>query len=177
MCCTPNPDVQVPDCSKPLHGKQGSACERVVWGSYFLEQVDPVSHTSEYRKIFRGRPSCHQHSPHTATVAMRTVRQIILTLSFLMGLWVIGSFVGVMLNVSNPGFWTTSLMWSLLASVLVMPALVVAHHANTRRATRKAAEQRANQAPPPQEDQPPFVEEEEREGALWPEPENHSSQR
>jgi type VI protein secretion system component VasK len=108
---------------------------------------------------------------------MKTIRKLIFVLSALMGVWVIGSFVGVMFNVANAGFWTTSLMWALLASVIVMPALVVAHHANNRRAARKAAQHRAQTSAPPIEEQPPFIEEEEQEGALWPEPENRSSQR
>ena len=106
---------------------------------------------------------------------MKVIRQLIFALSFLMGVWVIGSFIGVMFNVANAGFWTTSLMWSLLASVLVMPALVIIHHANNRRARKKAAEKQAQSAAPVQQ-QPPFIEEEEQEGALWPEPKNHSSQ-
>jgi len=108
---------------------------------------------------------------------MKVIRQFILTLSFLMGVWVIGSFVGVMFNAANAGFWTTSLMWSLLASVLVMPALVIMHHANNRRASRKAAEQQAQSSESPVEQQPPFIEEEEQEDVLWPKPEDHSSQR
>jgi hypothetical protein len=103
---------------------------------------------------------------------MKTARQIILALSVVMGLWVIGSFVGVMFNVTNAGFWTTSLMWSLLASVLVMPALVVAHHA-TNRAERRAAERRAQPSPYTQS---PFIREEEKEGALWPEADERSAE-
>jgi len=108
---------------------------------------------------------------------MKTVRQLIFALSALMGIWVIGSFLGVMFNTANAEFWTTSLMWSLLASVIVMPGLVVAHHANNRRARRKAAKQQPEMAASPVEEQSPFIDEEEQEGALWPEPENRSSQR
>jgi hypothetical protein len=103
---------------------------------------------------------------------MKDIRRLILALSFLMGLWVIGSFAGVMLNLPTAEFWTTSLMWSLLSSVLVMPVLVVAHHLNVR----------AERTPPrPQEHtmplrkHPPFVESEEREGALVPEAETKTS--
>lgn len=98
---------------------------------------------------------------------MKPVRKIIIGLSFLMGAWVIASFGGVMINAGDPGFWTTSLMWSLLASVIIMPGLVVAHHAS-KAAERRAAEKRMQQATPPIEEQPAFVDEREREKAGWP---------
>jgi hypothetical protein len=100
---------------------------------------------------------------------MKVIRRLILILSALMGLWVIASFVGVMLNLPNIEFWTSSLMWSLLASVLVMPALVIAHHANVR-SEREAARVQAEQTTR-LHNQPPFIRSEEREGALWPETE------
>lgn len=98
---------------------------------------------------------------------MKIVRKLIVVLGFLMGAWVVASFAGVMINAGNPGFWTTSLMWSLLASVVVMPGLVVAHHAN-KSAERRAAKKRMEQAKPPAEEQPAFVDEGERQRAVWP---------
>ncbi len=111
--------------------------------------------------------------PQPAAV-MKTVRQLILGISFLMGFWVIVSFVGVMLNVSNPGFWTTSLMWSLLASVVVMPALVVAHHATTQR-PESASQKSPGGSTPPTGEQAPFVDEDEQEDALWPQTEENQA--
>ena len=46
-----------------------------------------------------------------------------------MAIWVLSSFAGLMINPSNAEIWTTSLMWSLLSSLIVMPILVVVHHA------------------------------------------------
>jgi hypothetical protein len=103
--------------------------------------------------------------------AMNTVRKLIPVLAGLVGLWVIGSFVGVMLNLSDADFWTTSLMWSLLTSLLVMPGLVVLHHATQRSG---AGRQRTSSRPTIQK-QPPFVPEQEEEGVLWPETEKRRS--
>lgn len=97
---------------------------------------------------------------------MKVIRLIILGLSFVMGTWVIASFAGVMVNAGDADFWTTSLMWSLLASVLVMPALVVAHHATKnaeKRAARKQMEQAAHSG-----EEPAFIDEREQQRAAWP---------
>lgn len=94
---------------------------------------------------------------------MKIVRQIIIGLSVLVGCWVGISFVGVMFNIGNAEFWTVSLMWALLASVFVMPGLVIAHHASQR--TRKQAErEHAQRTMQPTA----FVDETERGDALWP---------
>jgi len=83
-----------------------------------------------------------------------------------MAFWVIASFAGVMVNAGDVGFWTTSLMWSLLASVIVMPGLVVAHHAS-KNAEKRAARKRKEGSPDAGEERP-FIEEQERERAAWP---------
>ena len=106
---------------------------------------------------------------------MKTIRRMILGLSAFMAAWVILSFVGVMFNTGNAGLWTTSLMWSLLASVLVMPGLVVAHHA-TNRAERKAAQKRMAEASA-REKQPAFIEEDYTEDTFWPPAETESADR
>ena len=97
-------------------------------------------------------------------LAMKLVRQIIIGLSVLIGFWVGASFIGVMFEVGNAEFWTVSLMWALLASVVVMPGLVIAHHASKQAQTRAEREEarRAIEQPAP------FVDEAEKEGALWP---------
>jgi glucose dehydrogenase len=95
---------------------------------------------------------------------MRTIRRLIKGLTILMTVWVMLSFVGVMFNPANAGVWTTSLMWSLIASVVVMPGLVVAHHANERAARKRAAES----ARASLESQPAFIEEADEEELLWP---------
>jgi len=97
---------------------------------------------------------------------MNVVRQSIFALSFLMGLWVLASFVGVMFNPSNAGLSTTSLMWALLAGGFVMPGLVMVYH--VARSSSPAGRQTKGTAPSLSR-QPAFVDEEEQEGALWPE--------
>jgi hypothetical protein len=98
---------------------------------------------------------------------MKTIRRVIFMTGVLIGVWVASSFVGVMFDTGNAEFWTTSLMWGLLASIVVMPALVVAHHANER-ALRKAATKVSPEQAPALDEQPSFVEESDREELLWP---------
>lgn len=108
---------------------------------------------------------------------MQVIRKIILGLSVFMGVWVAGSFIGVMFNIGNPEFWTASLMWSLLASVLVMPGLVIAHHARIQ-AERKAARkemQMVQESISTPDEHTAFVTEEHRGRTLWPEVEENSS--
>lgn len=103
---------------------------------------------------------------------MKAIRKLIPVLGILMGIWVIGSFGGVMLNLSDAEFWTTSLMWSLLASLLVMPALVVVYHVSSQ--PEKPTVEPTQTVNPAK--QAPFVQEEDQEGALWPETEkDHAS--
>jgi hypothetical protein len=85
---------------------------------------------------------------------MPVVRHIVSGLSTLMGVWVLASFIGVMFNPGNAGVWTLSLVWSLLASLLVMPTLVVVHHANRRAERRRARARRERPSVPAT----PFVE-------------------
>lgn len=114
-----------------------------------------------------GRGACprpSQFAPHSP-VTMTVPRLFIVALSSLMGLWVFGSFAGVMFGLDNAGFWTTSLMWSLLVSALVMPVLVVLHHA-TVRAERRSTQIHGRRTATPPRLQPSFVRDEEREGAI-----------
>jgi ABC-type transport system involved in cytochrome bd biosynthesis fused ATPase/permease subunit len=59
---------------------------------------------------------------------MRFLRVLVPTLSALIASWVFVSFAGLMVNPASAGTWTTSLMWALLSSLVVMPILVVVHH-------------------------------------------------
>jgi len=60
---------------------------------------------------------------------MSFFRVLVPGVSALMAIWVLSSFAGLMINPSNAEVWTTSLMWSLLSSLIVMPILVVVYHA------------------------------------------------
>lgn len=98
---------------------------------------------------------------------MKQVRRLIIALSAFIGIWVLVSFVGAMVDSANASFWSGSLMWSLLSSLIVMPALVMVNHASTQ-ASHKTTQK---QAQTPQREQEPFIQEESDEThTLWPEP-------
>lgn len=103
---------------------------------------------------------------------MQNVRRLIYLLSSLIGLWVLISFAGAMVNASNAEFWTTSLMWALLSCLLVMPALVVINHASSQHDTKQSTEASANvqvaSAEQAQAEQEPFIKDAGNERTLWP---------
>lgn len=98
---------------------------------------------------------------------MNAVRHIIWSLSVLMGVWVIVSFAGVMFNTGNAEIWTTSLMWALLASLVVMPGLVIAHHMR-QNAERKARPSHSADSEEAASEQPAFVSDRQQNQAPWP---------
>lgn len=99
---------------------------------------------------------------------MQQVRRLILALSGVIGVWVLVSFGGAMFDSANAAFWSGSLMWALLSSLIVMPALVMVNHASSTSASKKAAQQEAA----PDAEQEPFVQDSSDEAqTLWPEPE------
>jgi hypothetical protein len=59
---------------------------------------------------------------------MLQARRLIFALSVGISIWVLGSFAGTMVDPAHSGFWTASLMWALLTSLLLSPALLVAAH-------------------------------------------------
>lgn len=94
---------------------------------------------------------------------MKNVRRTILALSSFIGVWVLVSFGGAMFDSANAAFWSSSLIWSLLSCLIVMPALVMVSHASSQ-VTRKQAQQSPSE-------QEPFIQEESDEArTLWPEP-------
>jgi hypothetical protein len=103
---------------------------------------------------------------------MKQVRRLILALSTFIGAWVLVSFGGAMFDSANAAFWSSSLMWALLSSLIVMPALVMANHATTQASRKK---KKARQQPTPETEQEPFIQEESDEArTLWPEPEQNT---
>lgn len=102
---------------------------------------------------------------------MKNVRRLIYLVSSFIGLWVLVSFGGAMVNSANADFWTTSLMWALLCCLLVMPALVVINHASSQsevKTTKKAQATSVEQSEPQEE---PFVRDSDSDRTLWPESE------
>lgn len=102
---------------------------------------------------------------------MQNVRRAILYLSSVIGVWVLVSFGGAMVG-GNAAFWSSSLMWSLLAFLVVMPALAMVTHAST---AQQEAQQRAAQAASFEEEDKMFVDEQDEVRTLWPEP-NHENE-
>lgn len=74
-----------------------------------------------------------------------------------------------MVDSANAAFWSSSLMWALLSFLVVMPALVLVHHASTQ--TSQPSQSAPQQPTASETGQTPFVEEESDEvRTLWPEP-------
>ncbi len=108
---------------------------------------------------------------------MRTIRKIILGVSYFVGAWVLTSFIGVMFNPSNAGIWTSSLMWALLASLIVMPGLVLVYHASYSRSQPTEVSPTTELSPTTEAERVPFIEEEQMDNTLWPTSEEESAQR
>lgn len=115
---------------------------------------------------------CFPSSSLVPQTDMQNVRRAILYLSSVIGVWVAVSFGGAMVDSGNAAFWSSSLMWSLLAFLVVMPALAMVTHAST---AQRQAQQRAAQASSSEEEEKMFVDEEDEVRTLWPEP-NHENE-
>jgi len=98
-------------------------------------------------------------------------RRLIGFISAAVGLWMLVSFAAVMLGAPHAVFWTSSLMWALLASMLLFPALLMAwlgSHADS-----------GSSGSPPVRDVPPerrpepFADD---ASSLWPEPQETPQQ-
>jgi flagellar biosynthesis/type III secretory pathway M-ring protein FliF/YscJ len=100
---------------------------------------------------------------------MQNVRRLILYLASVIGVWLLVSFGGAMVDSANAAFWSSSLMWALLSFLVIMPALVMVNHASNQ-STRRATPSKP-QSTPAQSEQKPFVEDEsDQVRTLWPEP-------
>jgi len=56
---------------------------------------------------------------------MQAARRLIAAFSCVIAVWVFTSVAGALLDPAHAMFWSTSLMWSLLSTLLVAPALVI----------------------------------------------------
>ncbi|MFB6249595.1 MAG: hypothetical protein ABEL97_13595 [Salinibacter sp.] len=64
---------------------------------------------------------------------MQTARRFIVALSYAAALWVAVSVAGALLDPTHAAFWSLSLMWSFLSTLLVAPALVLIFDASLDR--------------------------------------------
>jgi hypothetical protein len=91
-------------------------------------------------------------------------RRLIGIICAAVGLWTLLSFAAVMLGVPHAAFWTSSLMWALLASMLLFPALLMAWLGAGSSHSTSTSSREAESASRPE----PFADE---PSPLWPEPE------
>ena len=85
---------------------------------------------------------------------MKTIRRIILAAATGLALWIAAGFITVLSGLPPVPFWTTSLLWSLVVSLLGGPLLMILYHIT------KVAEGRRRASAEP------FVEADAEEGAL-----------
>lgn len=52
------------------------------------------------------------------------MKRLFQTLAIFIGIWVLGSFLGVMFDPTRANLWTQSLMWGMLASVILAPVFI-----------------------------------------------------
>jgi hypothetical protein len=56
---------------------------------------------------------------------MQVARRLIVAFSCVITVWVFASVAGALLDPAHAAFWSSSLMWSFLSTLLVAPALVI----------------------------------------------------
>jgi hypothetical protein len=74
---------------------------------------------------------------------MQTARRLIVALSSAIVLWVFASAAGALLDPAHAAFWSSSLMWSFLSTLLVAPALVMIFDPSLARRDEAARPRRA----------------------------------
>ena len=66
-------------------------------------------------------------------------------LAVLVGIWVLGSFVGVMFDPARANLWTKSLMWGLLSSVILAPVFIFVGTSSSGTSSQSPARSRSEQ--------------------------------
>jgi hypothetical protein len=101
---------------------------------------------------------------------MKSTRRLIQYLASAVGLWLLVSFAGAMVDSANAALWSNSLMWALLSCLVIAPALLMVNDIFTRSDPDRDAAPSASSTDADAA-QKPFVEEESDEmKTLWPEP-------
>jgi hypothetical protein len=109
---------------------------------------------------------------------MLHARRLIFALSTALAVWVLASFTGTMLDPARSAFWTSSLMWSLLTSLLLSPALLVLAHYVRRTSTPERGPRDARRDPSgteagrPADDFHGNGDAEDEAPRIWPEPQD-----
>jgi hypothetical protein len=113
---------------------------------------------------------------------MKSLSRFILYLASAIGVWLLVSFGGAMIDSARAALWSDSLMWALLSFLVIMPALVMAQLASDQAAQSRQRTARAQSASSQSAssqtastdaaEQEPFVDKGSKEvNTLWPEPE------
>lgn len=63
-----------------------------------------------------------RQSPHSASPTV--MKRLFRSLAVLVGIWLLGSFLGVMFDPARANMWTQSLMWALLSCVILAPVFL-----------------------------------------------------
>jgi hypothetical protein len=71
------------------------------------------------------------------------MKRFLTTLATAVGLWILASFTGVLADGARPEFWTTSLMWSLLAGIVIAPfyAFIQSRMFSTTESTKSVSQE------------------------------------
>ena len=72
------------------------------------------------------------------------MKRLFQALTVFVGIWVLGSFLGVMFDPARANIWTQSLMWAMLASVILAPVFIFYSTASSD-ATAAAPSRRSQQ--------------------------------
>lgn len=85
--------------------------------------------------------------PFCGTLISSTVmKRFFQALAGLVILWVLGSFLGVMLDPVRANLWTKSLMWGLLSSIVLAPVFIFLGTSSSDSSSQPTAASRSQQS-------------------------------
>jgi len=97
------------------------------------------------------------------------MRRLLSILTPLVAIWALASFVGTMLDPARAGFWTQSLMWSLISCMVVAPFFAFSRNGTSRKTSSGAGRTAAQQPADASAQAEPFDDHSNR--TLWPQAE------
>lgn len=100
------------------------------------------------------------------------MRRLLSILTPLVAIWALASFVGTMLDPARAGFWTQSLMWSLISCMVVAPFFAFSRNGTSRKTSSGSGRTTAQQPADASEQAEPFDDHSNR--TLWPQAEEET---
>lgn len=91
------------------------------------------------------------------------MKRFFASLAVLVGIWLLGSFLGVMFDTARANLWTQSLMWALISCVILAPVFLFVGTSSSQSSSPSEAQQ-----PFDAEEDVDVSEEGAREGEGWP---------